>query len=222
MAKATERRFSVGVDYGTNSVRALVVDIADGSEVATHVYNYPSGEAGILLDSKDPNLARQNPVDYIEGFCVSVCRAVNAAKKSAGFRPENVIGIGVDTTGSTTSSCCEHFCATGDEEARLRLMDRAALATRYAPGCLLAGYSGLELRLGRDLGGRIRRRLVGSAGSRGLRSASRWTVTVGRRFRGLNFCNFTTCVSGWCVAIKDKKTQAISLQSAQIRAMFES
>jgi L-ribulokinase len=101
MAKTTARRFSIGVDYGTNSVRALVVDIADGSEVATHVYNYPTGEAGILLDTKDPNLARQNPADYIQGFYVSVRRAVNAAKKIAGFQPENVIGIGVDTTGST-------------------------------------------------------------------------------------------------------------------------
>ena len=51
MAKSADRRFAVGVDYGTNSVRALVVDVADGSEVATHVYDYPSGDAGILLDT---------------------------------------------------------------------------------------------------------------------------------------------------------------------------
>jgi L-ribulokinase len=89
------------VDYGTNSVRALVVDVADGSEIGTYVYNYPSGEAGILLDSRDPNLARQNPADYIEGFYVSVKRAVNAAKKDPGFSPDKVVGIGVDTTGST-------------------------------------------------------------------------------------------------------------------------
>nr|MCU0981690.1 ribulokinase [Pirellulaceae bacterium] len=101
MASSAERRFSIGVDYGTNSVRALVVDVADGAEVGTHVYNYPSGEAGILLDSKDPNLARQNPADYIEGFYVSVKRAVSAAKKDPGFNPDRVIGIGVDTTGST-------------------------------------------------------------------------------------------------------------------------
>jgi L-ribulokinase len=101
MASSSERRFSIGVDYGTNSVRALVVDVADGSEVGTHVYDYPSGQEGILLDPKDPNLARQNPADYIEGFYVSVRRAVSAAKKRAGFKAENVIGIGVDTTGST-------------------------------------------------------------------------------------------------------------------------
>lgn len=101
MAKTPERRFAIGVDYGTNSVRALVVDVADGSEVATHVYDYPSGEAGILLDPKDPNLARQNPADYIEGFYQSVGRAVAGARKHRGFRPEQVVGIGIDTTGST-------------------------------------------------------------------------------------------------------------------------
>jgi L-ribulokinase len=101
MASTAGRRFSIGVDYGTNSVRALVVDVADGSEVGTYVYNYPSGEAGILLDPRDPNLARQNPADYIQGFYVSVKRAVNAAKKDPGFSPEQVVGIGIDTTGST-------------------------------------------------------------------------------------------------------------------------
>ena len=101
MAKSAARRFSIGVDYGTNSVRALIVDVATGEEVATHVFHYPSGEAGILLDPKDPNLARQNPADYIEGFYKSVKAAVRAAGKVKGFGPENVVGIGVDTTGST-------------------------------------------------------------------------------------------------------------------------
>jgi len=101
MAKSSARQFAVGVDYGTNSVRALVVDVADGTEVATHVYDYPSGEAGILLEAKDPNLARQNPADYIDGFYRSVRAAVAAAKKKRGFKAENVLGIGVDTTGST-------------------------------------------------------------------------------------------------------------------------
>jgi L-ribulokinase len=100
MAKAS-KRFAIGVDYGTNSVRALIVDVADGSEVATHVVNYPSGDKGILLDPKDPNLARQNPADYIDGFVKSVKAAVAAAKKVPGFSPEGVVGIGVDTTGST-------------------------------------------------------------------------------------------------------------------------
>jgi L-ribulokinase len=99
--KGSPRRYAVGVDFGTNSVRALVVDVADGSEVATHVYDYPSGEAGVLLNPKDPNLARQNPADYIDGFLVSVRRALDAAERRSGFRIEHVVGIGIDTTGST-------------------------------------------------------------------------------------------------------------------------
>lgn len=101
MARQTIPAYSIGVDYGTNSVRALIVDTADGREVAVHVYDYPSGTAGILLDPKDPNVARQNPADYIEGFVASVKQAVRKAKKVRGFKPERVIGIGVDTTGST-------------------------------------------------------------------------------------------------------------------------
>ena len=104
MTAASARRYAIGVDYGTNSVRALVVDIDSGAEVGTHVYDYPSGDAGILLDAKDPHLARQNPADYIEGFFVSVREAIAAAAaavETPGFAPEQVVGIGVDTTGST-------------------------------------------------------------------------------------------------------------------------
>ncbi|NBC10481.1 MAG: ribulokinase, partial [Planctomycetes bacterium] len=95
------KQFSIGVDYGTNSVRALIVDVADGTELASAVFDYPSGEAGILLDPADPNVARQHPGDYIEGFYKSVRQAVSKAKKSPGFAPDRVIGLGVDTTGST-------------------------------------------------------------------------------------------------------------------------
>jgi len=101
MAKSRAKQFAIGMDYGTNSVRALVVDVADGSEVATCVHNYPSGEHGILLDPKDPNLARQNPADYVDGFFKSARGALKAAAKSPGFSPDRVVGIGVDTTGST-------------------------------------------------------------------------------------------------------------------------
>lgn len=101
MTVASARRFAIGVDYGTNSVRALVVDVDSGDEVGSHVYAYPSGDAGILLDAKDPHLARQNPADYIEGFYVSVREAIVAAGDREGFAPGGVVGIGIDTTGST-------------------------------------------------------------------------------------------------------------------------
>lgn len=94
-------KFAIGVDYGTNSVRALVVNVSNGEEIGTAVFHYPSGEAGILLDPNDVHLARQNPSDYMEGFYASVSEAVAEAKSTPGFRVEDVVGIGVDTTGST-------------------------------------------------------------------------------------------------------------------------
>ncbi|QDT71846.1 ribulokinase [Lacipirellula limnantheis] len=95
------QQFAIGVDYGTNSVRALVVDLADGAEIATEVYDYCHGDAGVLVDAADPNLARQSPADYIEGFHAAVAGAVAKATQAAGFDPKHVVGIGVDTTGST-------------------------------------------------------------------------------------------------------------------------
>ena len=64
--------YTIGIDYGTNSVRAVVVNTTDGSVVGTRVFDYPSGDHGVLLDAKQPHLARQNPADYIEGLRVAV------------------------------------------------------------------------------------------------------------------------------------------------------
>ena len=94
-------RYTIGVDYGTNSVRAVVVDCANGEEISAHVFDYPFGHQGILLDKKGHNLARQNPADYVAGLEKSVTAALAKAKRTRGFKPEQVIGIGVDTTGST-------------------------------------------------------------------------------------------------------------------------
>jgi len=96
-----KRAFTVGIDYGTNSVRSVVFDCADGREIGTTVFDYPSGDQGILLDPRDPHLARQNPGDYIEGLEISVKGALAEAEGQEGFAAEAVIGIGVDTTGST-------------------------------------------------------------------------------------------------------------------------
>jgi L-ribulokinase len=95
-------KYALGLDFGTNSVRALVVDIGSGDEVGTAIFDYPSGDAGILLDPKDANLARQNPVDWILGIEKAVPAAMAEAKKKVkGFDPATIVGIGVDTTGST-------------------------------------------------------------------------------------------------------------------------
>ena len=88
--------YAIGLDYGTNSVRALVVDVHTGREAGTSVFHYPTGRDGILLDPREPELARQNPQDYLDGLTAAVRGALDAAG-----RPERVVGIGIDTTGST-------------------------------------------------------------------------------------------------------------------------
>ncbi|MBI4622917.1 MAG: ribulokinase [Verrucomicrobia bacterium] len=93
--------FTLGIDFGTNSVRALVVRCADGAEFGSTVVNYPSGRQGVLLDPKDHNLARQFPGDYLFGLERSVRAALAAAKRKRGFSAAKIIGIGVDTTGSS-------------------------------------------------------------------------------------------------------------------------
>jgi len=94
--------YTIGLDYGTNSVRCLIVDVSTGNELGTGVYEYETGEAGIILDPSDHNLARQNPADYLKGIEVTVKAAVAEAKKAVkGFDPKQTIGIGIDTTGST-------------------------------------------------------------------------------------------------------------------------
>jgi len=94
-------KYTIGLDYGTNSVRALIVNVANGAEVAAAVWTYAHGTQGVVL-ARDPNLARQHPADYLTGAEVTIKQALAAAKKNVkGFSPAQVIGIGVDTTGST-------------------------------------------------------------------------------------------------------------------------
>ena len=94
--------YIIGMDYGTNSVRCLVVNAQNGREIGTAVFEYPSGQAGILLDKTDHNVARQNPADYLKGLEVTIRGATEQAKKTdKAFSPDQVVGIGVDTTGST-------------------------------------------------------------------------------------------------------------------------
>jgi L-ribulokinase len=94
-------KYTIGLDYGTNSVRALIVNVANGAEVAAAVWTYSHGTQGVIL-SRDPNLARQHPADYVKGAEITIKQALAAAKKSVkGFSSNQVIGIGVDTTGST-------------------------------------------------------------------------------------------------------------------------
>src|SRR5579863_1954970 len=93
--------FTLGVDFGTNSVRALVVRCSDGAEFGSRVVDYPSGAQGVLLDPKNGLLARQHPGDYLYGLEESIRGALAEAGRKPDFAPSQVVGIGLDSTGSS-------------------------------------------------------------------------------------------------------------------------
>lgn len=109
--------YTIGIDYGSNSVRSIVVRCSDGAELGTSVFVYPSGEMGILLDKDDHNLARQHPGDYIQGVDTTVRAAIQEAKASdSDFSAEKVIGLGVDSTGSSPIPVDASNAALGTQE----------------------------------------------------------------------------------------------------------
>ena len=94
--------YSLGLDFGTNSCRSLIVDLNSGQELASQVVPYPSGQEGVFLDLKDPNIARQEAEDYLFSMRLSVRQAITYAKEvDSSFAPKRIIGIGIDSTGSS-------------------------------------------------------------------------------------------------------------------------
>jgi len=96
------KKYALGLDFGTNSCRSLLVDLDDGTELGSAVFPFPSGDLGILTDPRDPNVARQNPQDYLDGLVAIIPGAIAQARAAdPGFDPAAIVGIGIDTTGST-------------------------------------------------------------------------------------------------------------------------
>jgi L-ribulokinase len=95
-------KYVAGLDYGTNSVRCLIVRAGDGAEAGTCISVYEHGDQGVILDPRDPDLARQRPLDYLTSVEAAMQGAIAAARANEPkFRPELICGLGVDTTGST-------------------------------------------------------------------------------------------------------------------------
>jgi len=90
-------KYTIGLDYGTDSVRSLIVNTETGEEVATAVFNYPRWEEGKYCNAPK-NQFRQHPKDYLEGLEYTIKEALKQAPEGVA---ENVAGISVDTTGST-------------------------------------------------------------------------------------------------------------------------
>ncbi len=90
-------KYTIGLDYGSDSVRSLIVNVETGEEVASVVYNYPRWKQQMYCDS-NANQFRQHPKDYLEGLEYTITEALKLAPDGV---VENVVGISVDTTGST-------------------------------------------------------------------------------------------------------------------------
>jgi len=97
--KNSRRKYSVGIDFGTLSCRAAVVDLETGEEKSEAEYVYPHGVMseklynGVLLERDS---AFQHPMDYIEGLS-----CINEAVMKAGIDKEDIVGLGVDFTSCT-------------------------------------------------------------------------------------------------------------------------
>ncbi len=92
-----QSKFTIGLDYGTDSVRALIVNTSTGEEVATSVYYYPRWKEGKFCNPAI-NQFRQHPLDYLGGLEESVKQALSNVSDEV---RNNIVAISVDTTGST-------------------------------------------------------------------------------------------------------------------------
>lgn len=93
--------FTIGIDFGTVSARAVLVDVSNGSLTASSLYKYPHGVITDKLPGTDielvPDSALQHPQDYINALKRTVPKLI----KESQINPEQIIGIGIDFTGST-------------------------------------------------------------------------------------------------------------------------
>jgi len=90
-------KYVIGIDYGTDSVRALVVNAQTGETAGTAVFEYPRWKAGKYCDPAVSRF-RQHPLDYLEGLESSVTEALKNVSEEV---RKNITGISIDTTGST-------------------------------------------------------------------------------------------------------------------------
>lgn len=92
-----KQQYVIGVDYGTDSVRSVIVNAANGEEIASAVFNYPRWRQGLFCEPAI-NQFRQHPLDYIEGLEATIKRCIEIAGKEIAAQ---IKGLSVDTTGST-------------------------------------------------------------------------------------------------------------------------
>ena len=92
-----EKEYVIGVDFGTDSVRSIIVDTANGEERSSAVHVFPRWEKKMFCDPSE-NRFRQHPLDHIGGLVKTVAEALARAPKGTAGK---VRGLSIDTTGST-------------------------------------------------------------------------------------------------------------------------
>src|ERR1044071_2400700 len=97
VADMKKENYVIGVDYGTDSVRSIIANAANGQEVASAVYYYPRWKDGLYCNP-GVNQFRQHPLDYLEGLEQTITRCLLQAGPTV---TANIRAISVDTTGST-------------------------------------------------------------------------------------------------------------------------
>jgi L-ribulokinase len=90
-------KYVIGIDYGTDSVRSVLVDTLNGKIIGSSVFEYPRWKKGLYCNPAI-NQFRQHPLDYTEGLEQSVTGALKGLSADV---VKNIVGITVDTTGST-------------------------------------------------------------------------------------------------------------------------
>ena len=90
-------KYVIGLDYGTDSVRALIVNAATGEEAGSGVWHYTRWKKNMYCDPSK-NMFRQHPLDYVDGLEQCVAQALAGVNDRV---RQNIAGISVDTTGST-------------------------------------------------------------------------------------------------------------------------
>ncbi len=94
-------KYAIGIDFGTESARAVLVRLADGAEIASAVHEYADGVIDERLPGTDirlePDWALQNPLDYVAAVKATIPQVL----AQSGVAPQDVIGIGTDFTACT-------------------------------------------------------------------------------------------------------------------------
>ena len=99
-----KEKFVIGVDYGTDSVRSVILNALNGNEVASSVFYYPRWRDGLYCEPQQ-NQFRQHPLDYIEGLESTIKECI---KKAGSTVAANIVAISVDTTGSSPVAVDKH------------------------------------------------------------------------------------------------------------------